>query len=293
MKYFASILVVFAMCSPSSAQGLLKKLADKAERKVQQRAEQKVDQAMDKSLDAAERSLEKKSASAKKEEESASTRQADYSNMLSSMGESMDVTYDFDHQVTMVSKMYKKDKLQNEVTYTILIPEDGESMGFVMNLQEDGETMATQSVFDFNEQKMISLVNQQGMKMGMEYSWEGQDMGEDEDQEFEVNATGKSKEILGYTAEEYEITNDESYSRVWVTDELDFRNYYEGFMRISKKETLSAEEMPDGFMLEIHSWPDGRDGKEKMVMTVTDIRKDTPEIINTDGYRIMKMDKQK
>lgn len=288
MKYFVSILMVFTIASTANSQGLLKRLADKAERKVQQRAEQKVDRAMDKSLDAAERSLEQEAASEEDQENSTGPK-ANYGGMLSSMDETMDVTYDFDHQVTMVSKMYKKDKLQNEITYTILIPEDGETMGFVMNLQNEGETMATQSVFDFNEEKMISLVNQQGMNIGMEYSWEDLDVGEGEEQDVEVNATGNTKEILGYSASEYEITSDESFSQVWITDELDFRNYYEGFMRMSKKETLSAEEMPDGFMLEIHSWPDGRDGKEKMVMTVTDIRKDTPEEISTDGYRIMKM----
>lgn len=287
MKYFVSILMVFAISTTASSQGLLKKLADKAERKVQQRAENKVDRAIDRSLDKAEASLEKKAVASQEADQTSADH--NYNNRMASYGETMDKTYQFDHQVTMVSKMYKKDKLQNEITYTILIPEDGETMGFVMNLQNEGETMATQSVFDFNEEKMISLVNQQGMNIGMEYSWEDLEAGEGEEQDFEVNATGNTKEILGYTAREYEVTSDESYSQVWITDELDFRNYYEGFMRMSKKETLSAEEMPDGFMLEIHSWPDGRDGKEKMIMTVTDIRKDTPEEISTDGYRIMKM----
>lgn len=200
-------------------------------------------------------------------------------------------TFEFSHEVKTNIKMYENDQQDGNYDYDFLYPDDGAIMGVRGTIEMQGQRMETQVVIDLEKESMVSLIEQAGMKMGirMDVASLKEIDNSSDDGKARIVKTGRSKEIMGYNAEEYEVTDGESYALLWMTDDLDLANFYEAFASMSQKQQMMTGAIPDGFMLMMTAWPKGKEGDQKFVMEVTEINKNKNSTISTEGYRIMEM----
>ncbi|WP_417600033.1 hypothetical protein [Owenweeksia hongkongensis] len=198
--------------------------------------------------------------------------------------------FDFQHQVKMDMGVYKKDELKNSMDYTFLFPKTGNYFGVEMEMQEAG--MKVKSIFDYDGMTMTTLMDHPSMKMGSQYDLSKlmETATSAESNGGEMKKTGKTKSILGYTCHEYVMTTEDGgYAEVWITNDLDFENVYQAFAAMNKKQKQLNMDMPNGFFMELTSWPDGKIGKDKITMTVKEVNLNQPTSISTNGYSIMKL----
>ncbi|AEV33771.1 hypothetical protein Oweho_2811 [Owenweeksia hongkongensis DSM 17368] len=198
--------------------------------------------------------------------------------------------FDFQHQVKMDMGVYKKDELKNSMDYTFLFPKTGNYFGVEMEMAEAG--MNTKSIFDYDAMTMTTLMDHPSMKMGSQYDLSKvMEMATSAESDGgEMKKTGKTKSILGYTCQEYVMTTEDGgYAEVWITNDLDFENVYQAFAAMNKKQKQLNMDMPNGFFMELTSWPDGKDGKDKITMNVKEVNLNQPTSISTNGYSIMKL----
>ena len=159
-------------------------------------------------------------------------------------------------------------------------------------------------IYDFEKHEIIILVDSEKMAMvtnshtveeAMDDAIE-ESLVEQNQEDFNFVMTGKKKQILGYTCEQYTYTNEDGSGEVWITKDLKYSNYdlysyMQQSTRRKKKQTTPAswEKIKDGFALEsIHTLEDGQ--TVKMVAKVID---DNANVnINLDGYEAMKVTKK-
>lgn len=198
--------------------------------------------------------------------------------------------FDFQHQVKMDMSVYKKGELKNTMDYKFLFPKAGNYFGVEMEMADAG--MKAKSIFDYDAMTMTTLMDHPSMKMGSQYDlsklMEAANSAESDGGSMEK--TGKTKTILGYTCHEYVMTTEDGgYAEVWITHDLDFENVYQAFSAMNKKQKQMSVNMPKGFFMELSTWPDGKDGKDKIMMNVTEVNLNQPTSISTNGYSIMKL----
>lgn len=147
------------------------------------------------------------------------------------------------------------------------------------------------TIFEMDKMTMITLMDQGGMKMGMQHDLNktlGRVDTQESDAKADIKKTGNKKDILGYTCEEYVITTDDSYTEVWLTDELKLTNIYTGYAALSKSKGV-VKDMPEGFLMQLISWPKGKEIDEKLEMKAIAINLNQASSISADGYSIMKL----
>jgi hypothetical protein len=136
---------------------------------------------------------------------------------------------------------------------------------------------------------MLMLIDQAGMKMGMRMKLDEEQYTEEaQNQDIKVTKTGKSKEILGYSCDEYEVTSKSAYMLVWITEELELPDFYRA-LAASNPSANYLKGFPEGFLMEMKMWPEGKQGSQSVEMEVTALHLDHPNEISTAGYQIMEM----
>jgi len=198
-------------------------------------------------------------------------------------------SYSFQHQVKMNIAMYEGEEQKQSMDYLFLFPEEGDYYGAKMSM---GGVQA-KAIFDMGKMIMTTLMDQGGMKMGMQYDLNKtlEAMGEEgENDSGNITKTGDTKDILGYKCYEYTVnTNDGSHAQIWVTPELEMANVYTGFAALNKKQKIINTDMPAGFLMELTSWPKGKDSSEKFEMKAIAINLNQASSISSEGYSIMKL----
>ena len=202
-------------------------------------------------------------------------------------------SYDFEHQVQMEVSMIENGEVVQTVDYQFLFPEKGEFYGVKMEMSG----VQANTIFNMSEMTMITLMDQGGMKMGMQYdlnkaisalpdSKDSKQLAKED----VINKTGRTKDIMGYKSEEYTISSGEGdYTEVWMSTELKLANVYSGFAALNKKQGAMDTKMPKGFLMHMISWPEGKGGTEILEMKVKKIKMNQPSTISTEGYSIMKV----
>jgi hypothetical protein len=151
-------------------------------------------------------------------------------------------------------------------------------------------------VFDTENHAMLMLSENDGQKMGFVMGLNPASMDEpdeeyaDESNEnpYEPFKTGKTKSILGYTCDEYAVSEGSTEIRMWASEQLGKEVRKEMF---SNQQAFGAAFMYaaylNGMVLE-YNFRDEENG-EKIVMQVIKIELNKGHTISTDGYTMMSM----
>lgn len=316
-NYALLILALFFSFSTIDAQLLsTKRVKKSAETKSKQRVDKKVDQGIDKSLDSVEDFLfgkKKKKPkaedstaveydteiTAEKYDEAYNDQEPDYSKMFG-IGGAVEVAdfFEFNSSIDMLMTTYDKKGKTNVINMTMLFPEDEEDY-FGMEIKDSDnakqEMPQMKMIYDFKNQQIISMIDNEGQKIGMV-------MGIDEDQlskwaeseDYDIDEvpewskTGKTKDILGYNCEQYIFSSEDGDGDAWVTDDDDLKIGYamNAMAQAQKQKNKNNNEYPDGAILEMNY--NGNDG-EKMNWITTNIETDTNFKLMTTGYQFMSM----
>lgn len=234
-----------------------KKIGKKIEDKVNQRAERKIDKAIDKGLDKAEEAPKNNSKS----------KEADNNNTATE-------TNDAPTSYSMPAIQTGETKVQDKYTF---------NLGIKYNIKEDiskpkkVQTMTTWysekeyfaidsdkqmfMVMDIANNTIVNFMEEQKMYLAMSNAYSDQNA----NPSVEVEVTNEpqpnvkiekigNETLLGYNCEIYQITTDETTSKVWFTTEL--KAGYNNFMTAMGKGTkkyrgYNIQGVPNGIMLKM------------------------------------------
>ncbi len=205
-------------------------------------------------------------------------------------------TYTFDSYIQMEVSEYKKnEKLKDHMVYDSYIAEDGNNYAMVF---KDNGSQST-IIFDTKNSAMLILSDNDGDKTGFAMGIDPEALAEEVEkqaEESEINPynaykTGKKKDILGYTCDEYLVEDSASEVHMWSSEELGKKVRKE---MLNNKQTFGAAfyhaAYLDGMVLE-YEVIDKKDGG-KTIMTVTDIDLNRSHSIATGGYAVMTLKNQ-
>jgi len=205
--------------------------------------------------------------------------------------------FEFNSSIDILMTTSDKKGKTSAINMTMLFPEDEEYFGMEMKGGDDPkqEMPPMKMIYDFKNQQVISMIDNEGQKIGMV-------MGIDEDQlskwaeseDYEIDEipewskTGKTKDIMGYNCEQYLFSSEDGEGEAWVTEDDDLKIGYamNAMAHAQKQKNKNNNEYPDGAILEMTY--NGTDG-EKMTWITTNIETDTNLKLMTTGYQFMSM----
>ncbi len=194
---------------------------------------------------------------------------------------------------------------QGSMDYTLwLNTEKGYTGGELSNFKDESgksenEDMSILTIMDNEHEAMIMLMPEQKMATvistatpeGMEDNMvQVEEVDDDSDVDVSMMKTGRTKKILGYTCEEYEITTSDSESSIWVTNEIE--DYNDALLKSMKDDSpfILMEGFGDleGMVMEMTArTTEDKTGEEvTMVMKVVEIS-DEPVKFNMGDYQKM------
>lgn len=294
-RFLAILMLIFA-AKAADAQ-IQDRAKDRAERKANNRVDRKIDEGLDKGFDAIEGLFKRKNKDKDKDKDGkdadsdaqaeADANEALMNGLFGASDVDLKPSYDFDHSVTMRSKVYdKKGKEEMVQDMEMMMADDHPHIGIRTIMEGTSADM----VMDLEENYMVILTDAGGSKMAMVTKFDPAAYETEEDKEMdamEFTKTGRTKEILGYTCEEYVTEDDESVMHFWMADveDLDFYKGFKALQEQQKQQGAYAEDVPEGMMLEMVS--ESKKNDEKYIMEVTSIDRNKSGQISTEGYKPM------
>ena len=202
--------------------------------------------------------------------------------------------YSFDAYIQMEITTYKKNgNLDDQVVYDNYLHKEDADYAMVFKDGNDKSTI----IFDTKNSAMLILSESDGEKTGFATTIDPEamaDLVEDYEEEEEVDMdsyrpmkTGKTKQILGYSCDEYLVKDEDIEVHMWVSEKLGKEMRKEW---MSNKQTFGAmfthAYALNGMVLEYDVMD--KDGG-KSVMQVKKIDMNHSHKVNTSGYTIMSM----
>lgn len=201
--------------------------------------------------------------------------------------------YHFDAYIQMEITSYKKNgNLDEQVLYDNYLHKEDADYAMVF---KDGKDQST-IIFDTKNLAMLILSDSDGEKTGFATSVDSAamaDLANDyEEEEVDTDSyrpmkTGKTKQILGYSCDEYLVEDEETEVHMWVSEKLG-KEMRKEWMK--NQQTFGAMFIHayalNGMVLEYDVID--KDGG-KSVMQVQKIDMDHSHSVNTQGYAIMSM----
>lgn len=299
------------IAQPSSGQRLLKNIQKRAEqsmeRKVEQRANEKIDEKIDESLDKVEESLEKDPKDAPSGSDSGASAKDNSSRglrLLKGMGISGEPvpvadSYNFNQLIQMRIETYKKSgKLDSEGEFITYLNPNTKSMAYQFvsgNMAQDGQGMF---IIDAENGATIILSDEKGQKTGVVYGMGSfmESLGKTYEEELtdipqspeayltnpNVKKTGQTKNVAGYSCEEYIYSDEDTESEIWITKDLKMNT--QDFFGALFKVSMASNGMGWGYMME--STSKNKKNGEKSIMKVTKVDKNSNIKFNMGDYQI-------
>ena len=208
--------------------------------------------------------------------------------------------YEFDAFIQMEVSEYKKnEKLDEQVIYDTHISKDNIDYAMVFRDDDNKSTI----IFDQENSAMLILSDNDGEKtgfaMGMdpeEFADAMEDLQEENEEEssldpYSAHKTGKKKDILGYSCEEYFVEDTATEVRMWVSEELGKKVRKN---MLNNQQTFGAAfyhaAYTNGMVME-YDVLEKADG-ERTIMKVIDLDLNRSHSIPTKGYAVMSMKTQ-
>ncbi len=291
MKTVTLILLCF-WTSISLAQITTGSVKKRAEQKVENRANQKVDQAIDKGIDAIEGLFRKKKKSTGTEENQTSSTSEQNPSPRPSATKDIDFVAsqnDFIGTVAMEYRFYKNDKEEKDSPMVIEMHLSKVATAMKM-VNSKGPTSLFIMYLDQNKIIMVTDIESKGMAMEMKRP----NLDKYDDIQANVEKTGNTRTIDGYSCQEYIITVDDQKTTAWTTKDItyDYNSFQKSMMAIAKMNPKSNNNFIgdiDGFPIEMISL--SKNGKEKVVVTIKEFKEGSYDasLFDTSGLEIMKI----
>ncbi|MBP94023.1 MAG: hypothetical protein CMC55_07900 [Flavobacteriaceae bacterium] len=278
MKSIFSLLFLICFTFSSQAQ-IFERLADKAanaaERTLEKKVEQKSSKETDKAFDSVFEGNGKNSNTTDKKSTSESNEISSQSSKIP------EAVYSFTHKYVM---QMESDKYTTNLTYYL-----AENKNYFGSTVESASTMI--SVMDMDKQTLFMFTDAGGTKMLMASSLNLDKMVKDnsEDYNAQVEKTGRTKTILGYTCFEYTVTTDDMKGNFWVTQEADIA-FPKGFYDMSDKNKNANQAWMadmDGILLEMHITDTSKRKQQTMSMRCIALEKAKFKINSSDYKKFM------
>jgi len=281
MKGIASVIFTLLICTGLTQAQIFstERILNRTESEAQERVDQKVNNGIEKGFDAVEGMFSgKKKNKSKDVEESESTYQGQPNEFIG--------------QMTMNMEYYKKGELKEDESISIQYALDEWHTAMRIDMGDEG---VSRIIYELKEGTMVTLIDQAGMKQGVrmkmpqiDMDWEEES--EEIDPDVSITKTDQYKEISGYKCRLYIVEADGNETQMWMTTDLDV-NFYEMMGAMSgagvggNMPSMDETGMIEGFPIQMIS----EDGKEKVIITFSDIREGTFDeaLFNTTGYQIM------
>jgi len=235
-------------------------------------------------------------------EDASESSSANFSNdiMMDALGLTGNVeheeVYHFNAYIQMELTTYKKNgNLDDQVLYdNYLHKEDSD---YAMEFKDKDATSTI--IFDTKNSAMLILTESDGEKTGFATSIDpeamadmAEDYAEENDEEIDMDSyrpikTGKTKQILGYSCDEYMVEDEGTEVHMWISEKLG---------KEMRKEWMKNQQTFGALFMHAHAMngmvleydvvdSDGR----KSVMQVTKIDLNHSHKVHTNGYTIMSM----
>lgn len=140
------------------------------------------------------------------------------------------------------------------------------------------------------EQKMAQVMSMESIKKMAKENKEV-DANENTKEGYKVEKTGKTKKILGYTAEEYTSQTDEGKITYWITRDLNFyqKNMFYSLNKSVGGNNFELPEYANGFMMEMYFVGTAKDNTgDTMSMVIKDIQKKS-KTVTMQNYQMMNL----
>jgi len=197
-------------------------------------------------------------------------------------------SYSFKNSLDIKMSSYKKNgKLDDETNATLLISDEDPLKYFGVELDLESSGMGA-AIYDYDKQKMITLMNLNGNNQAVIIDMNKKLFQPDEDdydESVEFVKTGNSKDILGYSCDEYKAVVDDGTNYFWVSATAPL-GIIDFFIRVQNQKSKNKIEtvMPEGSVLELSSVSEKG---EKFVMQVTKINQNINKTIDLSNYSVI------
>ncbi|WP_417290151.1 DUF4412 domain-containing protein [Corallibacter sp.] len=264
------ITALLFICSINISQAqFLERLADKATKAAERTVERKVEQKSQKETEKAFDSTFNKKRKSKK-----SKKQVSKSN------KSPNDVYAFTHKYVM---QMESDSYNTTLTYYLAKNEN-----YFGSTIQSVSTMV--NVMDLDKETLFMFSEAGGTKMLMATSLNINDLADENDDtnNTKIEKTGKTKQILGYSCQEYLITSDDVKANVWVTQNAGV-SFPNGFYQVGNKQNTNQQWMSDvnGLVLEMHITDTSKRKPETMKMRCVSLEKEQFKINSSDYKKFM------
>lgn len=218
--------------------------------------------------------------------------------LIFSFGLKAQESYQFDNEVVLEMTEEGGETDGESSIIRFFSSNNHEHLGYEMQINSHGMSMNAKIINDMDANTMTTLIDRDGMKMAIRNDVEsrnkvteaqGVELLDEEMKPVSFESTGNAKTILGYKCKEYEVISEDEnvYTLVWMSDEVEMVSFLKGFSRMKGMSETWAMDMPQGFPMEMITWPNGKESRKKMTIRVTEINKDKSTTISTKGYSIM------
>ena len=198
-------------------------------------------------------------------------------------------SYDYDAYIQMeVTSIEDGEKQEDGIAYDSYFNKGSKNYALVGNDNGDKSIF----LFDSDNNSMLILTDADGEKSGFamyvdEETFEDSE-GSDEVTNYDQYKTGRTKNILGYTCEEYLMEDEASEVHMWVSEKLGKEVRKEMLMnqRAFGTSFHHASDL-DGMVMEYETLD--KEDEERVVMQVTEVDMDHSHSISTYGYSVISM----
>ncbi|WP_075352316.1 DUF4412 domain-containing protein [Algoriphagus marinus] len=282
---------LFGLSTTSEAQ-FIKKLKQAASQGMENAIEQKVEEEAQKMM---ARQLEKQLAGLYGEDAQGAPVNFDMNKILAGIGEEVPTadSYEFTGFVTMeLETKDEKGKSMDPITMKSFLGQNSEYTGMEISDPKNPNTI-TIMIFDMENKASILLMENEETKNSFAYKLDFDDVLDEtsvsvEESNFKIEKTGNTKDILGYTCDEYFVKSEDGQGTYWITEDLingsnSFWSSNSPFASSKMQEKYADHfaNMPKGNFMEMDFT--STDGSEVM-MKVIDIQASQPKTFKMSDY---------
>ena len=203
-------------------------------------------------------------------------------------------SYPYDHSFTAITRSITKNgKKETWFRWEYMVRDDGKMVATRILESNEKAMPAMTSVMDLEKERVISLMDNGGMKMALCMSMaKMMDKAEEnlKDQPaLKFSKTGRTKVILGYTCEEWTSEDEENVNSYWIADKADLPIWKHVAATSRQKNSpmaASGRSMPtEGMMLMMESR--SRKKGDGFILEITGISLRKGGSVSTAGYQRM------
>lgn len=294
--YFAGTLVIFIISFSANAQ-ILNKIKNAASRGVERAVEKKVEEETNKLV---QRQIEKQLEGLFDSNGEDGAVGLDLNKMMKGLGEEVPTAdkYEFSGNVIMqIISTDEKGKTADPMKIKSFLTKSSDYTGMEVSDTEKNKSLATM-IFDVTNQASIIIMDNDGQKSSLAYKLDFNALTDSlddrtieeqmKDEEILFEKTGKTKDILGYSCEEFHVKSEDGEGFYWMTEEpiggyTSLWGSNSPFMTDKNKEKYAAsyKNLPKGNFMELYFT--SSDGS-KVDMTVVEINESAPITYQMSDY---------